>query len=62
MRVIDPILRTTREFAFEELPRARTGEALLVTRRLGGAGFDPNTFGFRWFLPSILRYRRALAR
>src|SRR5208337_4653633 len=37
-----------------------SGEAILVTRRLGGAGTDPNTFGFRWFWPSILRYRRPL--
>ena len=40
--------------------RSASGEIVLVTRRLGGAGFDPNTFGFRWFLPSILRYRRPL--
>ncbi len=60
-RVIDPILHTSREFAFEELHQVSNGEALLVTRRLGGAGLDPNTFGFRWFLPSILRYRKALA-
>ena len=34
--------------------------AVLVTRRLGGAGLDPNSFGFRWFWSSILRYRRPL--
>ena len=60
VRVIDPILRTTREFGFDDLPEIATGEALLVTRRLGGAGVDPNTFGFRWFLPSLLRYRKSL--
>ena len=38
-----------------------SGELVLVTRRLGGAGTDPNSFGFRWFWPSILRYRRPLA-
>ena len=46
---------------FDELPEVASGEALLVTRRLGGAGIDPNTFGFRWFLPSLLRYRKSLA-
>ncbi len=61
IRVIDPILRTTREFGFDELPEIATGEALLVTRRLAGSGVDPNTFGFRWFLPSLLRYRRSLS-
>jgi subfamily B ATP-binding cassette protein HlyB/CyaB len=60
-RIIDPVLRTAREMTFGELPEVASGEALLVTRRLGGAGIDPNTFGFRWFLPSLLRYRKALA-
>ena len=40
-RIIDPVLRTTREVTFDELPEVATGEALLVTRRLGGAGVDP---------------------
>ena len=60
VRLIDPIARTTRELGFDELEALGSGEVVLVTRRLGGAGFDPNTFGFRWFLPSILRYRRPL--
>ena len=34
---------------------------ILVTRRWGGAGIDPALFGFRWFLPSIWRYRVPLA-
>ena len=59
-RIVDPMKRTARELSFEELARASTGEVLLVTRRLGGAGVDPANFGFRWFLPSLLRYRRAL--
>ncbi len=33
---------------------------VLVGRRLAGPGTDPRTFGFRWFLPSIWRYRRPL--
>ena len=60
VRIIDPIVRSTRELTYDELLDVATGEALLVTRRIGGAGYDPTTFGFRWFLPSILRYRRAL--
>ncbi len=59
-RVIDPVLRSTRELTYDELPEIASGEALLITRRIGGAGYDPATFGFRWFLPSILRYRKAL--
>ena len=35
-------------------------QLLLVGRRVGGAGYDPKSFGFRWFLPSLWRYRRPL--
>ncbi len=45
---------------FDGAAALSSGEALLVTRRLGGTGTDPNTFGFRWFWPSILRDRRPL--
>jgi len=61
VRVVDPVARTAREVTLEEAAALSTGTALLVTRRLGGAGVDPTTFGFRWFWPSILRYRRPLA-
>ena len=61
VRHVDPILRTSREMSIEEAFEASSGQLVLITRRLGGAGFDPGTFGFRWFLPSLLRYRRPLA-
>ena len=60
-RLIDPVLGAAREVAMAELLAWSDGTALLVTRRLGGAGRDPATFGFTWFLPSLWRYRRALA-
>ncbi|MGO9421568.1 ABC transporter transmembrane domain-containing protein, partial [Roseiarcus sp.] len=59
-RLIDPIARSVREMTVEEIAKLSSGEVVLVTRRLGGAGVDPNTFGFRWFWPSILRYKRPL--
>ena len=34
--------------------------AVLLTRRLGGAGVDPESFGFHWFWPSIWRYRKPI--
>ncbi len=34
--------------------------AILFARKWGGPGADPRTFGFRWFLPSIWRYRKPL--
>jgi len=60
-RLIDPVSRAAQELAIEEIAALSTGELVLITRRLGGAGIDPNTFGFRWFWPSLLRYRRPLA-
>ncbi len=59
-RVVDPITKILRELdpavlAAEILPRT-----VLVTRRFAGSGIDPKTFGFRWFLPSIWRYRRPI--
>ena len=61
VRIIDPLTRVAREVPLDEAEALSSGSAILVTRRLGGAGIDPNTFGFRWFWPSILRYRRPLA-
>jgi ATP-binding cassette, subfamily B, bacterial HlyB/CyaB len=60
VRLIDPINRSARELSLEEAREVSDGRIVLVARRLGGAGVDPNSFGFRWFLPSILRYRKPL--
>ena len=59
-RLIDPILRAPLEETASALLDRLDGSAILVTLRLGGAGTDPRTFGFRWFLPSLWRYRQAL--
>jgi ATP-binding cassette, subfamily B, bacterial HlyB/CyaB len=59
-RLVNPIARTAQDLALEEVVDLIAGEIVLVTRRLGGAGVNPNTFGFKWFLPSLLRYRRPL--
>ncbi|MBV1706391.1 MAG: type I secretion system permease/ATPase [Hyphomicrobiales bacterium] len=61
LRLIDPVNRKAREASSEEIAALSSGEVVLVTRRLGGAGSDPGAFGFKWFLPSLLRYRRPLA-
>jgi subfamily B ATP-binding cassette protein HlyB/CyaB len=61
VRVVDPVTRIATDVPLEEAWAASDFEVVLITRRLGGAGFDPATFGFRWFLPSILRYRKPLA-
>ena len=60
VRLIDPIARTTRELTLEEAHEISTGVVVLIARRIGGVGVDPQSFGFQWFLPSIMRYRKPL--
>ena len=59
-RLVDPISHAAQEAPLEDLARDIGGQALLVARRIGGAGVDPRQFGMRWFLPTIWRYRRPL--
>ena len=61
VRLIDPAAQTAVTLTLREAETLSSGQVVLITRRLGGAGVDPATFGFRWFLPSILRYRKPLA-
>jgi subfamily B ATP-binding cassette protein HlyB/CyaB len=59
-RLVDPISHAAQEATLETVARDIGGEALLIARRIGGAGADPRQFGMRWFLPTIWRYRRPL--
>jgi len=59
-RLVNPVTRVDRALPLDELS-AITKTAVLVARKLGGVGVDPQTFNLRWFLPSIWRYRRPLA-
>jgi len=61
LRIADPITRSVKDDTADDAAADWAGEIILVTRRFGGAGIDPATFGFRWFLPSIWRYRGPLA-
>jgi subfamily B ATP-binding cassette protein HlyB/CyaB len=60
MRILDPLTRMPHLLTFAEFAAESDGEFVMVTRR-AGVGVDPATFGFRWFLPSLWRYRRPLA-
>ncbi|MCQ1834961.1 type I secretion system permease/ATPase [Neorhizobium galegae] len=60
-RLIDPVTRVDREIEPEDIAAEIGGSVLLVGRRLGGDGSDPREFGFKWFVPSIWRYRKPLA-
>ena len=59
-RLVDPISHAAQEAPIEDVAREIGGQALLIARRIGGAGVDPRQFGMRWFLPTIWRYRRPL--
>lgn len=59
-RLVDPVTRIDCELTTDELRAQIEPVLILVQRRLAGAGSDPHTFGFRWFLPSLWRYRRPL--
>jgi subfamily B ATP-binding cassette protein HlyB/CyaB len=59
-RIVDPVTRIDRELPLAELIAAIEPHVILIARRFGGAGLDPRTFGFRWFLPSLWRYRKPL--
>ena len=59
-RLIDPISHAAMDITVEELTRETEGKALLIARRIGGAGIGPKAFGLRWFLPTLWRYRKPL--
>ena len=61
LRIGDPLTRVAQDMPDDAFAEQWSGELVLVTRRWGSAGADPATFGFRWFLPSIWRYRKPLA-
>ena len=58
LRLVYPVTRTESLETLESIREAWSGDVVLVTRRLAGAGVDPLTFNFSWFLPSIWRYRK----
>ena len=59
-RLVDPISHAATDITLVELTRETDGRALLIARRLGGAGVSPKLFGLRWFLPTLWRYRKPL--
>ncbi len=59
-RLVNPVTRADRILSLDGLFEVAR-EAVLVSRKLGGSGIDPQTFSLRWFLPSIWRYRRSLS-
>jgi ATP-binding cassette, subfamily B, bacterial HlyB/CyaB len=60
MRIADVAAKSGGEATPADVSAWWNGTIILVTRRAFGAGANPATFNFRWFLPSIWRYRSAL--
>lgn len=58
-RLVNPAGFTSRIVNASELLQLTGGTFILIQRRFGGPGASREGFGFRWFLPSIWRYRKA---
>lgn len=58
-RIIHPIDFRPQELPVAELLKLTGGAFILIQRRFAGAGASREGFGFRWFLPSIWRYKKA---
>lgn len=57
--IADPESLAVRQMDIATLLEAGNGAFILVQRRFAGPGVSKDTFGFRWFLPSLFRYRKA---
>ncbi len=57
--VADPVSLAIRHVDTAALLEMSGGGFILVQRRFTGPGASRETFGFRWFLPSLFRYRKA---
>jgi ATP-binding cassette, subfamily B, bacterial HlyB/CyaB len=60
VRLAHPATMKTEEVEPAELLKRTGGNFILLQRKFLGTGTSAAGFGFRWFLPSIWRYRRSL--
>jgi subfamily B ATP-binding cassette protein HlyB/CyaB len=58
-QLINPVDFSARSITQQELLAQTAGAFILAQRRFAGPGASQGSFGFRWFLPSIWRYRHA---
>lgn len=61
LRLVDVVSQTAVERPADEIAARLSGRIVLLARCMAGAGHDPKTFGFSWFIPSLKRYRKPLA-
>ena len=60
IRFVDPVNRSAIEIDECDLADHVEPKLILVARKRGGAGVDPQIFNLKWFFPSIWRYRKPL--
>src|SRR5262249_39923053 len=60
LRLFYPLARSHVMTSLEDLANSFSGEIVLVTRRLGGPGIDPDRLSLHWLLASIWRYRKPI--
>ena len=58
MRVVDPVRRTDVLFSADDLYAQIDPQMLLLKRQRNGPGVTPRPFGFEWFIPFLLKYRK----
>lgn len=61
MRLLHPLTKAIEAVDPQELAATADSVAILVARRWMGPGASPSSFGWRWFLPSLWRYRKPIA-
>jgi subfamily B ATP-binding cassette protein HlyB/CyaB len=61
LRFVNPLSRQASELDESELATHVEQKLILISRKLGGAGVDPQIFNLQWFFPSVWRYRKPLA-
>ena len=56
--VLDPIKKAPEVISTDELSNLITGHILIFGKKGKPAEADPKKFGFRWFIPTILRFKK----
>ena len=60
-RVVDLVTQSMRDVPLDDLYGEVDPFVILIARKLGGPGVEPEGFGFRWFLSSLARYKKPIA-
>lgn len=61
LRLVDPLHNTTQLIDVSQIKDTLLPDVILIARKTGGVGIDPEKLGFAWFRQAIWRYRKPLA-